>query len=100
RSNSSMPVEKRGTSAASISDSLRTTADVASGWKRRAADEPESATVSTSVFQALHCGHWPAQRGVVPPHSVHVYTVLVLAIYTASAVVNVATEVGTRGASA
>jgi len=30
----------------------------------------ESATDSTSVFQALHCGHWPAQRGVVPPHSV------------------------------
>jgi hypothetical protein len=65
-----MPVVKRGTSAASISDSLRTTAELASGWKRRAALDPESATDSTSVFQALHCGHCPAQRGVVPPHSV------------------------------
>jgi hypothetical protein len=26
-------------------------------------------TVSCKVFQALQCGHWPAQRGEVPPHS-------------------------------
>jgi hypothetical protein len=28
------------------------------------------ATVSTSVFQALHCGHWPCHLGEVAPHSV------------------------------
>ncbi|MCY1356902.1 hypothetical protein D9M69_433680 [compost metagenome] len=70
RSNSSMPLEKRGTSAASISDSLRTMADAASGWKRL--DAAVSATVSTSVFHCWQCGHWPAQRGAVPPHSVQV----------------------------
>src|SRR5438270_1513207 len=26
---------------------------------------------SCSVFQARQCGHWPAQRRLSPPHSVH-----------------------------
>jgi Zn-finger protein len=35
-------------------------------------DEAASATVSTSVFQALQCGHWPCHFGDWPPHSVQV----------------------------
>jgi hypothetical protein len=28
------------------------------------------AIVSTSVFHALQCGHWPCHFGAWPPHSV------------------------------
>ena len=30
------------------------------------------AAVSTSVFQAPQCGHWPCHLGALPPHSVQV----------------------------
>ena len=29
-----------------------------------------NAMVSTSVFQAVQCGHWPCHLLLVPPHSV------------------------------
>jgi len=29
-----------------------------------------SARVSTRVFQAEQCGHWPCHFGELPPHSV------------------------------
>ena len=32
----------------------------------------DSATVSSSVFQALQCGHLPSHFGLVPPHSLQV----------------------------
>ena len=72
RSNSSMPLEKRGTSTASMSDSLRTVALEASDWKRAPAPDVGCATVSTSVFHCWQFGHCPAHFGAVPPHSVHV----------------------------
>jgi hypothetical protein len=28
------------------------------------------ATLSTNVFQAPQCGHWPCHFGETPPHSV------------------------------
>src|SRR5262249_26221289 len=37
------------------------------------------AIVSTSVFHALHAGHWPCHLGLCPPHSVQVYMVLAFA---------------------
>src|SRR5450759_662937 len=33
---------------------------------------------SWSVFQARQCGHWPAQRRLSPPHSVHTNVIVVL----------------------
>src|ERR1700744_5373708 len=77
RSNSLTPVEKRGTSDASISARRCTGALLASDWKRCA--EGDSATVSTSVFHALHAGHCPCHLGDCPPHSVQVYIVFCLA---------------------
>ncbi len=65
-----MPLVKRGTSDASISDSRCTVLEAASGWKRRA--DGVSGTLSTSVFHCWQCGHCPCQRGTEPPHSVQV----------------------------
>ena len=70
RSNSSRPVGWRGVSRASISDRLRTGLLLASGaYRWAAADGADDSTVSSSVFQALQCGHLPCHFAVVPPHS-------------------------------
>jgi hypothetical protein len=42
--------------------------------------EAESATVSTSVFQAPQPGHLPSQRGLVPPQALQVKVVFSLAM--------------------
>ena len=70
RSSSSWPVGVRSTSAASISLSVATGWLRARAWKRfLPAPAAASATDSSSVFQALQCGHWPSHLGLVPPHS-------------------------------
>ena len=69
RSNSAMPVGVRGTSTASTSASVCTRLVVASALKRFF-PLAISATLSTSVFQAEQCGHWPCHLGTCPPHSV------------------------------
>jgi len=52
----------RATSAASISLNVATGWLLASDWKRLLRELPDanSATLSSSVFQALQCGHWPS----------------------------------------
>ena len=72
RSSSSWPVGERATSAASISASVATAAVFASGWKRCRVAAADSATPSSSVFQASQCGHLPSHFGLVPPHSLQV----------------------------
>ena len=64
-----MPVGMRSDSRASISDRFCNLAAGASDSKRLFG-VAFSATVSTSVFQALQPGHWPCHFGLVAPHSV------------------------------
>ena len=45
------------------------TADAGAGKDAVALADGASATVSSSVFQALQCGHWPNHFGLVPPQS-------------------------------
>ena len=74
RSNSSWPVENRGTSAATTSSRRCTPPLAASGAKRLAtAARGASITDSCSVFQAPQLGQRPAHLGVEPPHSVQTY---------------------------
>ena len=74
RSSSSCPVGVRAISAASISLSVATGWLRARAWKRvlRVAGPAGSAIVSSSVFQALQCGHLPSHLALVPPHSLQV----------------------------
>jgi hypothetical protein len=41
--------------------------------KRLPAADTVSAMVSTSVFHAVQCGHWPCHLTDWPPHSVQLY---------------------------
>jgi hypothetical protein len=41
----------------------------ASDWKRFFVPAATSAGPSSSVFQALQCGHLPSHLGLVPPQS-------------------------------
>ena len=75
RSNSSMPVPKRGTSIASMSASDSTGAVCARlrcGVCDMRFTPGVSTTVSTIVFQALQSAHWPVQRVAIAPHSLQV----------------------------
>ena len=45
-----------------------------------AAGAGRDSSSSTSVFQASHDGHRPVQRGALPPHSVHRWTVFTFAM--------------------
>jgi len=68
RSNSSSPVGNLGLFLASTLPSGRTALPFpATVWKRVGGG---AATVSTSVFHAAQCGHWPCHFGLWPPHSV------------------------------
>ncbi len=70
RSSSSMPVDVRATSVASMSASVATGWLLASDWKRFFEAPPEgSPTPSSSVFQAVQCGHCPSHFGLVPPQA-------------------------------
>jgi peptide/nickel transport system ATP-binding protein len=68
RSSSSWPVGVRGTSATTISLKVATGCAWPMPWKRLCAPAP-SARLSSSVFQASHCGHLPSHFGLLPPHS-------------------------------
>src|SRR6185295_18443605 len=77
RSNSPMSVGSRGKSSASTSARATTSAEPPRLAKRLVPFTTViSSAVSTSVFHALQCGHWPCHLGVWPPHSVQVWTVL------------------------
>jgi hypothetical protein len=52
----------------------------ATALKRLAAAVAVSAMVSTSVFHAVQCGHWPCHLTAWPPHSVQVYIDFVFAM--------------------
>ena len=68
RSNSSNPVGNRGLLFASTLPRGRTALALpVSVWNRVGGG---AATVSTSVFHAPQCGHWPCHFGLWPPHSV------------------------------
>jgi len=60
----------RETSAAWMSPSVATGWLRVRPWKRfLAVPAAGSATPSSSVFQALQCGHLPSHLALVPPHS-------------------------------
>ena len=83
RSSSSWPVGVRGTSDASMSDKVATSAagtNAAIPAYRFLTGPPDSTAPSMRVFHALQLGHLPSHLGLVPPHSVQVYWVLSLAI--------------------
>ena len=64
-----MPVGERSISLAAISASVATGEGLASDWKRwLRVPALVSTAVSSSVFHALHDGHWPSHFGLVPPH--------------------------------
>src|SRR5438552_2277493 len=78
RSNSSIPVGSRGLSRVCTLTSGRTPL----GAPARALnlDAGGAAMLSTRVFHALQCGHWPCHLLLWPPHSVQAYAVFALTI--------------------
>ena len=59
----------------------------ARAWKRvlRVAAPGASATVSSSVFQALQWGHWPSHWALLPPQSRQLQFVLALTVIVGAA---------------
>ena len=65
-----MPVGTREVSRGRMSARVcRRPLSPASAAKRLATGASGSTTDSTRVFQAWQWGHWPCQRGDLPPHS-------------------------------
>ena len=79
RSNSVKPVVERGTSSAVTSAKFCTLLLVSLHASKRLLLAGNTA-LSCKVFHCPQWGHWPVHFGVLPPHSLHWYWVLTLAI--------------------